>query len=216
MVGFNRLSTSGQVPTDHGGEICKTSHTSALPTRVVGTTSLQVCAKKAYLKFATCLHLSRINASPSTCSVSVTTMGDDDNDADVFAIPQFWETSKWLHQLDRQQPASFFSSDAPSKTDASQFSNTLLILASKVPSTSPRLASSTSLLPSSTQMAFSNYQRSRPIQTGCRTPSKPSTTIVLAPHYSIAMKNLGIRAMCGCCSTRLLPFPRPLKRGTPS
>jgi hypothetical protein len=36
-------------------------------------------------------------------------MSDIHDEANVFAIPDFWANSKWLEQLDRESPASFFS-----------------------------------------------------------------------------------------------------------
>lgn len=38
-------------------------------------------------------------------------MAGDDNEADVFAIPDFWQTSKWLEQLIQEAPTPLFAKD---------------------------------------------------------------------------------------------------------
>ncbi|KND93345.1 hypothetical protein TOPH_02331 [Tolypocladium ophioglossoides CBS 100239] len=38
-------------------------------------------------------------------------MAGDDNEADVFAIPDFWQTSKWLDQLIQETPTPLFAND---------------------------------------------------------------------------------------------------------
>lgn len=38
-------------------------------------------------------------------------MADDYDHADVFAIPELWQTSKWLNSLGHDTPSSFFLND---------------------------------------------------------------------------------------------------------
>lgn len=38
-------------------------------------------------------------------------MEDDYDHADVFAIPELWQTSKWLNSLGHDTPSSFFLND---------------------------------------------------------------------------------------------------------
>jgi hypothetical protein len=47
--------------------------------------------------------------------VSEVAMASDGSDEYVFAIPNFWQPSKLLLDLEAEAPSSFFSNDATSK-----------------------------------------------------------------------------------------------------
>lgn len=36
-------------------------------------------------------------------------MAGEEDEPDVFSIPDFWQTSKWLDELGQQTPAPFFN-----------------------------------------------------------------------------------------------------------